>query len=78
MAFPFTIYILAISVRAMYEFLIVLGVIHIGVGFLLTVAHIKPEKGILMKVGKGLNVGLTIVCFFNIFASDLAGPSWVA
>jgi hypothetical protein len=74
MAFPLTIYVIAISLRAMYEFLIIFGVIEIIITFILTVGHLKQDKPILLKIGKGLNVVMTFICFMNIFATDLAVP----
>jgi hypothetical protein len=69
MFYPFLVYFIAISLGTMYEFLVIISVVLIANSFLLTVAHLQ-EKRALKLAGKALNIGLTIVGFINIFASD--------
>ena len=54
----------------MFEFLVIFSMILIACPFLLTVAHIKNNDK-LRKLGKIVNVALTVIGFINIFADDM-------
>ena len=79
MSFPFLIYFIAIEMVALKEFLSICSFGLLLVTFILTGGHIMPDrtekeknkKKLVLMVGKLANIGLTIVAFFCIFASDL-------
>ena len=68
--FPFFVYFIAIALGTMYEFLFVFGFFHIGVSFLLAVAHMKENRK-LKIIGKLANVFFTVAAFINIFSNDM-------
>jgi hypothetical protein len=70
MFYPILVYVIAISLGSMYEFLCIFGYFMIGITFLLTIAHLKDNDK-LRKAGKIANVFFTIAGFINIFANDL-------
>ena len=55
---------------AMYEFLFIIAFVLLLVTGLLTMAYVKDNQKLIV-VGKVANVGVTVVCFINIFACDL-------
>ena len=73
MFYSYLIYFIAISLGSMYEFLCIMGFLLIGTTFLLTFAHWKDfkKKVLVRRIGKIMNVSLTIIAFINIFANDL-------
>ena len=80
MSFPFLIYFIAIEMVAMKVFLSLCAFGLVLNTFILTGGHIMPErteseknkKKFVLCLGKLINIGLTIMAFICIFASDLS------
>jgi len=70
MAFPLLVYALGISLGAFFTPLLICGLVHMAAPVLITLAHVKENRS-LRIIGKYINVGATLVCFFNILANDL-------
>ena len=68
--YPYLVYFMALSLGTFYEFLFIFFFFHLGVVFLLTIAHMKDNKK-LKVIGKAGNIFFTIAAFINIFASDM-------
>ena len=69
MTFTYFVFFLNVGLGSMKEFLFIVSIVAIVTHVLLTIAHFK-NIAILLKIGKFMNVGVTVMAFFNMFAND--------
>ena len=70
MLYSYFVYFLAVAMGTMFEILVIFSILMIACTFLLTFAHLRNNDK-LRKIGKLVNVVLTIIGFINIMADDM-------